>query len=191
MSKSTAWLAARLCSDKDAQVVNMTPSRTPFFAHYSTPFTIVWLHTTMFSSGHVHSRSFWTSHRLKNVTSFASVTLCSLSTSLLFCCDGSPLSCLARCDVSYFRKLSWPNCAVLELQWRRGQNRAEGYRWVIPEPSPFIEAADAATTMKQSKDDTRYTVWTFVLFLMDLFRLLATVNPGGNVSICGLTLIFR
>eukprot|EP00904_Undaria_pinnatifida_P001664 jgi/Undpi1/11499/HiC_scaffold_30.g13796.m1 len=62
------------------------------------------------------------------------------------------------CDTSYFRKLSWPNCAVLELQWRRGEARAERYRWVIPEPSPFVEAEDAARLLKTSVDDTLYTL---------------------------------
>lgn len=62
------------------------------------------------------------------------------------------------CDTSYFRKLSWPNCAVLELQWRRGAARAERYRWVIPEPSPFVEASDAARLLKTSADDTVYTL---------------------------------
>lgn len=62
------------------------------------------------------------------------------------------------CDTSYFRKLSWPNCAVLELQWRRGEARAERYRWVIPEPSPYVEAADAVELLKSSKDDTQYTL---------------------------------
>lgn len=62
------------------------------------------------------------------------------------------------CDTSYFRKISWPNCAVLELQWRRGEPRAERYRWVIPEVSPFVEASDAARLLKESEDDTQFTL---------------------------------
>ncbi|CAN0339780.1 unnamed protein product [Ectocarpus sp. 12 AP-2014] len=62
------------------------------------------------------------------------------------------------CDTTYFRKLSWPNCAVLELQWRRGEARAERYRWVVPEASGFVEAADAARLLKDGKDDNRYTL---------------------------------
>lgn len=62
------------------------------------------------------------------------------------------------CDTSYFRKLPWPNCAVLELQWRRGQERAERYRWIIPKPSPFVEAGDAIRLLKEGANDNQYTV---------------------------------
>lgn len=62
------------------------------------------------------------------------------------------------CDTTYFRKISWPNCAVLELQWRRGEARAERYRWVVPEASEFVEAGDAARLLKDGKDDNRYTL---------------------------------
>lgn len=62
------------------------------------------------------------------------------------------------CDTSYFRKLPWPNCAVMELQWRLGQKRAERYRWVIPEASLFVEAEDAVRLMKDGTDDNQYTV---------------------------------
>lgn len=97
--------------------------------------------------------------RRKNSSAFFTFVAC---VHCLFCCCFAVTATLfplfTRCDVSYFRKLSWPNCAVLELQWRRGKDRAERYRWVIPEPSPFIEAADAARIMKQGKDDTQFTV---------------------------------
>lgn len=62
------------------------------------------------------------------------------------------------CDATYFRKLAWPNCAVLELQWRRGADRAERYRWVIPEPSPYVEVADAGKILKANMDDNRFTL---------------------------------
>lgn len=62
------------------------------------------------------------------------------------------------CDTSYFRKISWPNCAVLELRWRRGEARAEGYRWVVPEASEFVSADDAVRLLKNGKDDNRYTL---------------------------------
>lgn len=62
------------------------------------------------------------------------------------------------CDSTYFRKISWPNCAVLELQWRRGEARAERYRWVVPEASEFVSADDAARLLKGGKDDNRYTL---------------------------------
>ncbi|CAM9614797.1 unnamed protein product [Discosporangium mesarthrocarpum] len=61
-------------------------------------------------------------------------------------------------DVSLFRKLSWPNCAVLELQWRRGKEIAERYRWLLPEESSFVEAADAEVLLRDAQSDTVFTL---------------------------------
>ncbi|CAM9161791.1 unnamed protein product [Choristocarpus tenellus] len=61
-------------------------------------------------------------------------------------------------DASLFRKISWPNCAILELQWRQGEERAERYRWVLPGASEFVEAHDAEALCKGTQDDTRFTL---------------------------------